>query len=84
MHKGTPAIDQLGGTLIVATNEFTNKGELLDKHHIAVGAAAKKTIVTGNVIAGKLSVTNAGKGKLIVTDNADDSPANETFTTRRR
>ena len=34
VHKGTPAIDQLGGTLIVATNEFTNKGELLDKHHI--------------------------------------------------
>ena len=73
VRAGTPAITQAGGTLILATNEFTNKGDKTPKH-VSVGNAASKTIIIGNVISNTLNVTNAGKGKLIITDNADDSP----------
>ena len=36
----------------------------------------RKTIVSENIVKGTLSLKNEGKGKLVVANNADDSPSN--------
>jgi hypothetical protein len=81
-HNGTACIDQAGGTLILSMNEFTG-GSATAAHartHVEVGAAASKTIVTGNVITGTLGIKREGKaGKVAVANNLDDSPADEEF-----
>jgi len=70
VSKGWYGIQQNGGTLIVAENEFSQNG-----HHIDVGLNASKTIVTSNIIKGNLTVDieKGSKSKVIVANNADDS-----------
>ena len=69
-HNGTAAIQQLGGTMIVTQSEFTQGG---NPTHFLVGSNARKTIISENIVEGKLQLHNDGKGKLIVVNNADDS-----------
>lgn len=70
-HNGTTAIEQIGGTLIVTGSEFMDSGS----PQILLGATAKKTIVTGNIIAGALKIVKAGgyAGKLVASNNLDDN-----------
>jgi hypothetical protein len=46
--------------------------------HVAVGAAARKTLIIGNILnAGVLNVTRAGgDGKVVIASNIDDSAPN--------
>ena len=76
VHNGTAAIQQFGGTLIVTQSEFTmsaNSDKPHQPNHFWLGPNARKTIISENIITGKLSVANEGKGKTIVVNNADDS-----------
>lgn len=83
-HNGTAAIRQFGGTLQVAQSEFRqgfgsdwdpeHPVKSLKPNHFWLGPQAKKTIITENIIKGVLSVENEGHGKVIVANNADDSP----------
>eukprot|EP00937_MAST-01D_sp_MAST-1D-sp2_P000523 g523.t1 len=75
-HRGTAAVQQVGGSLIMSQNEFVGGFAAAGIAHVRVGANASKTIFTANVLRGALNVTHdAGAGgKLIVSDNADDSP----------
>jgi hypothetical protein len=76
-HNGTAAIQQYGGSLIVTQSEFTmdaNYDQPNNPVHFWLGPNAQKTIVSENMIKGKLSIENHGKGKTIVVNNADDSP----------
>jgi len=76
-HNGTAAIDQLSGSLIVTTSEFTGGFANKDRTHVRVGAAATKTIITNNIITGTLNVARtSAKTKIIVNSNADDSANN--------
>ena len=69
-HNNSAAVGQRGGTLIVYGCEFATSGEQL-----SLGAAASKTVVSGNIVAGKLNVvTEKGySGKQSVTGNLDDT-----------
>jgi len=69
-HNGTAAIRQFGGTLIVSQSEFTQGHK---SNHFWLGPAAKKTIISENIITGVLRVENEGNGKAIIVNNADDS-----------
>lgn len=75
IRKGTPAISQLGGTLLLNGNEFT--GHMPKPNHLNVGTNATKTIVTSNIIEGVLKIEQQNEGtpktKLIIANNADDS-----------
>lgn len=76
VHNGTAAIQQYGGKLIVTQSEFSmgGDGENYNPSHVWLGSNAGKTIISENVVKGKLSVEkNGGKGKVIVVNNADDS-----------
>ena len=79
VHNGTAAINQLGGTLIVTQSDFT----MIQSHkpnvpaHVRLGQAAKKTIVSENIVKGVLKVEKEGKGKVVVVNNLDDSPATD-------
>eukprot|EP01047_Picozoa_sp_COSAG01_P061252 COSAG01_NODE_7624_length_3123_cov_2.814815_1_plen_175_part_00 len=72
------AITQLGGTLILSGNEFTQAG-LSPQVSIADAGSKGKTIIAQNIIKGKLKVVNnAAKGaKVIIVNNADDSHDDE-------
>ena len=71
-HRQTAAITQLGGTLILTGNEFTQTGTQLS---IANAGPTTKTIVAQNIIKGPLQVKNnaAPGAKVIIVNNADDS-----------
>eukprot|EP00658_Telonema_sp_P-2_P038280 TRINITY_DN2749_c0_g1_i1.p1 TRINITY_DN2749_c0_g1~~TRINITY_DN2749_c0_g1_i1.p1 ORF type:complete len:381 (+),score=86.22 TRINITY_DN2749_c0_g1_i1:149-1291(+) len=73
VSQGTPAIQQLGGTLIVSESEFTHQSAGVNTTHLLLGSSASKTIVQANIVTGVLAIQNQGKGKLIVASNADDS-----------
>jgi hypothetical protein len=80
VHKGTAAINQHGGTLIVSQSEFTmppHQDTPYAPAHVWLGPNAKKTIVSENIVVGTLKVENEGKGKTVVVNNIDDSPALE-------
>ena len=70
MHNGSAAIEQRGGTLIVSASEFKRPGSQLE-----IGAAAKKTIFTSNIVAGMLNISRSEnhKGKVAISNNLDDS-----------
>ena len=78
VSRGTPAVTQVGGTLIMSMNEFTGSSGVLHRtQHLEVGPAAAKTIFTQNIVKGVLGVNRKNgdrpKAKYIVRDNADDS-----------
>ena len=73
-HHGSAAVEQHGGTLILSGNEFRQPGLQTRLQ----GGLGTKTIVTENIIKGKLHVENhVIGGKAIIKNNADDSPASE-------
>lgn len=76
-HRGTAAIEQHGGTLIVSESEFTSQGkekEDVNRTHLWLSANATKTIFQANIINGVLRVDKRlSRGKLILSNNADDS-----------
>jgi hypothetical protein len=76
VHKGTAAINQHGGTLIVSQSEFTMAPQKTSSPaHVWLGPNAQKTIISENIVKGVLKVENEGKGKTVVVNNVDDSPA---------
>jgi hypothetical protein len=80
VHNGTAAINQHGGTLIVTQSEFTMSAHDDTPHvpaHVWLGPNASKTIVSENIVKGVLKIENKGKGKTVVVNNLDDSPAME-------
>lgn len=77
-HKGSAAISQLGGNLIVSECDFTGGHGKLDltTRELELGPDVAKTIFTSNIVTGKLNVVrNEGHfSKVIVQNNLDDSP----------
>jgi hypothetical protein len=54
-QNGSPAVEQIGGTLILSGNEFRQVGSQLS---IADGGPFTKTIVAENIIKGPLKIIN--------------------------
>ena len=65
---GTPAISQLGGTLIVALSDFSQPGD--SQTHLSIQGGVK-TIFTNNVINGPMGIDGNATKQHIVTGNAD-------------
>ena len=77
-HNNTAAIQQYGGTMIVTQSEFTmapGSDGSYKPNHFWLGPASDKTIISENIVKGTLSLKNEGKGKLVLANNADDSPS---------
>jgi hypothetical protein len=73
-HQGTAAITQSGGSLVINSCEFAqtlSRGSPL----VALASGARKTVVTGNVLSGVMTVSKGVgfTGKAVVANNADDS-----------
>lgn len=69
VQRGTPAIQLHGKALILIGNEFLQRGTQL-----SVGVAAKKAVMTGNVITGPTEVDHNGSAaRIVVANNADDA-----------
>ena len=66
--EGTPAITQLGGTLIVALSDFSQGGG--NQTHLSV-QGGEKTIFTNNIINGPMGVAGKATKQHIVNNNAD-------------
>jgi hypothetical protein len=71
--EGRPALQVGSGSVIVRGCEFQQ-----NKPQIALGQAVRRAVITGNIVTGKLRVTNGSKGSVMVTDNASDEPKSET------
>ena len=74
-HRGSPAVEQLGGTLILSGNEFPRPGTQLSIAAVGPLKPRTKTIVAENIIKGPLKIENRAdkRAKVIVANNADDS-----------
>ena len=74
-HRGSPAVEQLGGTLILSGNEFPRPGTQLSIAAVGPLKPRTKTIVAENIIKGPLKIENNAdkRAKVIVANNADDS-----------
>ena len=74
-HRGSPAVEQLGGTLILSGNEFPRPGTQLSIAAVGPLKPRTKTIVAENIIKGPLKIENSAdkRAKVIVANNADDS-----------
>jgi len=48
-----------------------------DKPQVSLGQAVKRAVISGNIVRGRLRVTNESKGSVIVKDNASDEPESE-------
>jgi hypothetical protein len=80
VHNGTAAVQQFGGTLIISNSEFKGQPAAIGGAgspwvHLKLFAGARKTVMTGNIIAGKLLIEKDPQhvGKLASSDNLDDS-----------
>ena len=73
-HNGTAAVQQLGGTLIVSNSEFSSADSPATTQ-LKLATAAKKTVLTGNIVKGTLRIDAEGgyAGKLANHSNLDDS-----------
>jgi len=70
--EGRAALQIESGSVIVRGCEFQQ-----NKPQIALGQAVRRAVITGNVVTGKLRVTNESKGSVIVGDNVSDEPKSE-------
>jgi hypothetical protein len=63
--------------LVVSGNDFVPgyRPGFAPSTHVQVGKAAKKTVITGNILSGILHVDVDANhtGKVVVSNNADDS-----------
>jgi len=66
-QEGRAALQFESGNVIVRGCDFQQ-----DKPQISLGEGVKRAVILGNIIRGKLRVTNASKGSVIVKDNASD------------
>lgn len=66
-REGRPAIEALGGTVIVRGCEFRDA-----RKQVAIGPNVRRAVVTGNVFTGPQQITNASQGKVVISDNAAD------------
>ena len=65
-NEGRPALQVAGGTLLVRACEFQQ-----NKPQIELGEALKRAVVSENILAGKLNVTNHSSRTVIITNNAE-------------
>ncbi len=68
-RDGRAALQIQSGTVLVRGCEFRQAGA-----QISLGEAVRRAVITGNVITGPTRITNASKGSVHISDNAD-SPA---------
>ena len=76
--KGLPAIDALGGSLLVRGCEFVE-----NKPQIRLGPDVERAIITENLITGKERIESSSTGAIIVRDNAS-SPMSKKWKKKRR
>jgi hypothetical protein len=70
---GRAALEFLSGNVLVRGCEFRE-----NKPHITLGPAVQRAVITGNLLRGPLRVSNQSKGRVILSHNADDAPADTT------
>ena len=66
-REGRPAIEALGGTVIVRGCEFRG-----GRKQVSIGPNVRRAVVTGNVVNGPQQITNESQGKVVISDNAAD------------
>lgn len=71
--EGRAALQVESGNVVVRGCEFQQ-----DKAQISVGQGVKRAVISENIMRGKLRVTNASKGSVIIKDNASDEQNSET------
>ncbi|MGQ9523806.1 MAG: glycosyl hydrolase family 28-related protein [Armatimonadota bacterium] len=64
-REGRPAIEALGGTLIVRGCEFRD-----GRKQISIGPNVRRAVITGNVIAGSVQISNESRGSVVISNNA--------------
>jgi len=66
-HEGRPALHVESGSVLVRGCEFQE-----DKPQVDLGEDVRRAVITGNIITGKLRVTNHSKNSVVINDNAGD------------
>jgi len=66
-NEGRAALQFASGNVIVRGCDFQQ-----DKPQISLGREVKRAAISGNIVRGKLRVTNESKGRVIVESNADE------------
>jgi hypothetical protein len=69
-RQGRTALEFRSGNALVRGCEFRE-----NKPHITLGPAVQRAVITGNLLRGPLRVSNQSTGRVILSDNADDAPA---------
>lgn len=64
-NRGLPAIEVLGGSVLVRGSEFR-----ADKAQLTLHPAVKRAVVSGNLITGAPRITNLSRGSVVVEANA--------------
>ena len=64
LNKRTPAIDALGGTVLVKDCEFRE-----DKLHVRLGKDVKRAIISDNLTPGSFHIENRSAGKSAISNN---------------
>jgi len=67
--EGRHAIQAEGGNLLVCGCEFQE-----NKPQVEIGQAVRKAVITGNIVTGKMRVTNQSKNSVMISNNACDKP----------
>ncbi len=70
--EGRAALQVAEGTVLVRGCEFRE-----DKPQIELGAAVRRAVITGNVVAGAVRIDNRTKGNVRIADNVGTSPSGE-------
>ncbi len=71
--EGRAALQVESGNVVVRGCEFQQ-----DKPQISLGEGVKRAVISENIMRGKLRVTNASKGSVIIKNNASDEQNSET------
>ena len=73
-HKkeGCYALQVESGSVIVRGCEFQK-----DRPQVLLGPAVKRAVITGNIVRGKLRITDQSSGNVVVKDNVSDEPRSE-------
>jgi len=66
-NEGRPALRVESGSVLVRGCEFRE-----NKAQIELGEAVRRAVITGNLVRGKLRVTNQSKGQVSLNDNVGD------------